>query len=80
MRRRQHRQAASITLPAVLRMADIVVVAKCNSAAEADIRRVTESAHVIAPGAKVVAGQVTETLSSVAATVFSVTLPVLVKS
>lgn len=41
---------------AVLRMADIVVVAKCSSAAEADIRRVTESAHIIAPGAKVVRG------------------------
>lgn len=42
---------------AVLRMADIVVVAKSNSAAEADIRRVIESASAIAPRAKVIRGQ-----------------------
>jgi predicted GTPase len=42
---------------AVLRMADIVVVAKSNSAAEADIRRVTECAHTIAPQAGVIRGQ-----------------------
>lgn len=42
---------------AVLRMADIVVVAKGNSAVEADIRRVVESAQVLAPTAKVVRGQ-----------------------
>lgn len=42
---------------AVLRMADIVVVAKSNSAAEADIRRVMESAQALAPAAQVVRGQ-----------------------
>ena len=47
---------------AVLRMADIVVVAKCNSAAEADIRRVTESANAIAPDAQVIRGQSLVTL------------------
>ncbi len=39
---------------AVLRMADVVVVAKTNSAAEADIQNVTESAHAIAPKAVIV--------------------------
>ena len=39
---------------AVLRMADIVVVAKTNSAAEADIRAVTETARSLAPNARVV--------------------------
>lgn len=39
---------------AVLRMADIVVVAKTNSAAEADIQKVIESARAIAPEATVV--------------------------
>ena len=39
---------------AVLRMADIVVVAKTNSAAEADIRAVTETARGLAPKATVV--------------------------
>jgi predicted GTPase len=39
---------------AVLRMADIVVVAKTNVAAEADIRTVSETAHRLAPGAAVV--------------------------
>jgi predicted GTPase len=38
---------------AVLRMADIVVVAKTNSASEADIRSVSETAQRIAPGAAV---------------------------
>ena len=39
---------------AVLRMADIVVIAKTNSAAEADIRTVADSAATIAPNAVVV--------------------------
>jgi predicted GTPase len=52
---------------AVLRMADIVVVAKTNSAAEADIRRVTESAHRIAPRAKVIRGRSVVTLEDAAA-------------
>lgn len=38
----------------VLRMADIVVIAKTNSAAEVDIQRVTESARALAPGATIV--------------------------
>jgi len=36
---------------AVLRVADIVVIAKTNSAAEADIQRVTETARMLAPKA-----------------------------
>ena len=52
---------------AVLRMADIVVVAKSNSAAEADICRVMESAHAIAPGAPVIRGQSVVTLDELAA-------------
>ena len=39
---------------AVLRMADIVVIAKTNSASEADIRKVSETARGIAPGAALV--------------------------
>ena len=39
---------------AVLRMADIVVVAKTNSASEADIQRVSETARSLAPDATVV--------------------------
>lgn len=39
---------------AVLRMADIVVVAKTNSASEADIHKVSETARNIAPGAAIV--------------------------
>jgi len=39
---------------AVLRMADVVVVAKCDSAADADVRRVTETARAIRPTAPVV--------------------------
>ncbi len=41
---------------AVLRMADIVIVAKSNSAAAADIQRVTDTARVLAPAAKIVRG------------------------
>jgi predicted GTPase len=39
---------------AVLRMADIVIIAKTNSASEADIRKVSETARSIAPGAAMV--------------------------
>ena len=39
---------------AVLRMADVVVVAKANSAADRDVQRVTEVARSINPGAAIV--------------------------
>jgi predicted GTPase len=39
---------------AVLRMADIVVIAKTNSAAEADIQHVAETARSLAPGATII--------------------------
>jgi predicted GTPase len=38
----------------VLRMADIIVVAKTNSASAADVQRVTENAHAINPRAPIV--------------------------
>lgn len=41
---------------AVLRMADVVLVGKVNSASEADIQCVTENAQNINPGAKIVRG------------------------
>ncbi|MGE0766483.1 MAG: cyclic 2,3-diphosphoglycerate synthase [Hyphomicrobiaceae bacterium] len=41
---------------AVLRMADIVIVAKCNSASRADIQQVTETARAIAPRAEIIRG------------------------
>jgi predicted GTPase len=41
---------------AVLRMADVVLVAKVNSASDADVQRVTESAHRINPTATIVRG------------------------
>jgi predicted GTPase len=41
---------------AVLRMADIVIVAKANSAAAADIQKVTDTARTLAPAAKIVRG------------------------
>lgn len=41
---------------AVLRMADVIVVAKCNSAADADVQSVTENARRINPLAAVVRG------------------------
>ncbi|MBM3524962.1 MAG: GTPase, partial [Alphaproteobacteria bacterium] len=47
---------------AVLRMADIVVVAKTNSAAEADIGTVSDTAREIAPGAVIVRARSTVTL------------------
>lgn len=41
---------------AVLRMADVVIVAKSNSASTADIQRVTEAARVLAPLADIFRG------------------------
>jgi predicted GTPase len=41
---------------AVLRMADIVVVAKANAAPEADVRRVAEAVRALNPGAVVLRG------------------------
>ena len=52
---------------AVLRMADIVVVAKTNSASEADIRAVTETARSLAPNAPVVRAASIVTLDDPAA-------------
>jgi predicted GTPase len=52
---------------AVLRMADVVVVAKCNAAAEVDIRRVIESANELASSAKVIRAQSVVTLDEPAA-------------
>ena len=40
----------------VLRMADIIVVAKANSASSADVQRVTETAHGVNPRAAIVRG------------------------
>jgi predicted GTPase len=52
---------------AVLRMADIVVVAKTNSASEADVHAVTETARKLAPKASVVRGASIVTLDDPAA-------------
>ena len=41
---------------AVLRMADVVIVAKSNSAAAVDIQRVTDTTRALAPIAKIVRG------------------------
>ncbi|MGE0854187.1 MAG: GTPase, partial [Hyphomicrobiaceae bacterium] len=41
---------------AVLRMADVVIVAKSNSASTAAIQQVTETAHAIAPKAEIIRG------------------------
>lgn len=41
---------------AVLRMADVVVLAKVNSAADADVQRVSDNVHEINPGAMIVRG------------------------
>jgi predicted GTPase len=41
---------------AVLRMADIILIAKVNSASDADTQRVTDSAHRINPDASIVRG------------------------
>jgi predicted GTPase len=52
---------------AVLRMADIVVVAKANSASAADIQRVTETARNLAPAASIVRAASVVTLEDPAA-------------
>lgn len=52
---------------AVLRMADVVVVAKSNSATEANIARVTEAARSLAPEAEILRGQSRITLDDVEA-------------
>jgi predicted GTPase len=52
---------------AVLRMADIVVVAKANAASEADISRVTETARSLAPNAAIVRAASVVTLEDRAA-------------
>lgn len=49
---------------AVLRMADIVIVAKSNSASAAAIQQVTESARVIAPQAEIIRGASVITLDA----------------
>lgn len=49
---------------AVLRMADIVVIAKVNSAAHADIQAVSESAHQLNPQAPIVRAASPVTLSA----------------
>ncbi len=41
---------------AVLRMADIILVAKVNSASDADVQRVTDNAHRVNPNAQIVRG------------------------
>ena len=41
---------------AVLRMADVVIIAKSNSASAADIQRVTETARALAPAAEIMRG------------------------
>ena len=41
---------------AVLRMADVVIIAKSNSASTADIQRVTETARALAPAAEIMLG------------------------
>ncbi len=50
---------------AVLRMADIVIVAKSNSASSADIQRVTETARALAPNAEIIRGASIITLDAV---------------
>jgi predicted GTPase len=52
---------------AVLRMADIVVVAKTNAASEVDIHRVTETARTLAPNAAIVHAASLVTLEDAAA-------------
>ena len=52
---------------AVLRMADIVLVAKVNSAADADIQQVTENVKSINPQARIVRGSSPVTLDDPAA-------------
>lgn len=52
---------------AVLRMADIVVIAKTNSAADTDVQRIGEHARVINPNAVIVRGASPVTLDTPAA-------------
>jgi predicted GTPase len=52
---------------AVLRMADIVVVAKTNAASEVDIHRVSETARALAPNATIVRAASVVTLEDPAA-------------
>jgi predicted GTPase len=52
---------------AVLRMADIVVVAKANSASEVDVHRVTETARALAPDAVIARAASIVTLEDAAA-------------
>jgi predicted GTPase len=52
---------------AVLRMADVVVVAKTNSASAADIQRVTQTARALAPAASIVRAASVVTLDDPAA-------------
>ena len=49
---------------AVLRMADIVVVSKVNSASDADVQRVSEMSRRVNPGAKIVRGASPVTLET----------------
>ena len=49
---------------AVLRMADVVIVAKSNTASAADIHRVSETARALAPAATVIIGASIITLDS----------------
>jgi len=52
---------------AVLRMADVVVVAKCDAAAEADVRQLVDTVHAIRPEARIVRGASPVTLDDPAA-------------
>ena len=52
---------------AVLRMADVVLLAKVNSAADADVQRVSENVRAINPRAKIVRGASPVTLDNPAA-------------
>lgn len=51
----------------VIRMADIVLIAKCNAASQLDIQRVEEAAAAIAPHAKIVRGRSVVTLDDTSA-------------
>jgi predicted GTPase len=53
---RPHNETTHHPGEAVLRMADIILIAKVNSAADADIQSVTDSAHMINPDAPIIRG------------------------
>lgn len=53
---RPHNETTHHPGEAVLRMADIILIAKVNSASDADIQSVTETAHMINPDAPIVRG------------------------